>query len=91
MRRNCGSSDGLPRPALFSRSFRRARRAGRESCGWPILDYSPISLQRGEKFSTRVLTPSAGFGTQLTVAVHGGMLPAFIGTGPTGGTARFEH
>jgi hypothetical protein len=37
MRCSCGSSDGLTCPALFSRSFRRARRAGRESCGCPIL------------------------------------------------------
>jgi len=36
MRRSCGSSEGLPRPTSFSLSFRRARRAGRESCGWSI-------------------------------------------------------
>lgn len=90
MRRSCGSSDGLPCSALFSRSFRRARRAGRESCGLSIFD-SPCLAQRGEKFSARVLTPSAGFGAQLAVAAHGGMLSTFFRAGLARGAARLQH
>ena len=55
------------------------------------LELPPCSAQRDEKFGAGALTPSAGLGAQLAVAVHRGMLSAFLSTDPACCAARFEH
>jgi hypothetical protein len=50
-----------------------------------------VPAQRREEFGAGLLTPPAGFSAHLAVAVHGSMLPAFIGANLAGGPASNQH